>query len=154
MAREGKQKGERVMWGSVLLPSPAVQPKVEVQGNAARAEVAGISLLQSSWHCASLSPGCGLRSDGENLQREYILHLLTSATSKPPSLTSCADLPVDPRCRRPTVPSHATTCPRTSSTLPIFFPADGAQRWQAGILLLPLCLSCRLLPRKRLSVSM
>ena len=117
MVQEGKQKGKQVKWGSVLLHSPPVRPKVEVQGNAALAQVAGIRLLQNSRHCTSLSPGCDFCSDAENLQREYILHLLTSASSKPPSLTSCADLPVDPQHRRPTVPSHATICPLTSFSL-------------------------------------
>lgn len=116
-AEEGNQKGERVKWDSVLLCSPPVWPKVEVQGNAALAQVAGIRLLRSGQRCTSLSPGCDLCSDAENLQREYILHLITTAASKPPSLTTCADLPVNPQYRRPKVPSHATTGPLTSLSL-------------------------------------
>lgn len=76
------------MLGSVLLCSHPVQPKAEVQGHAVPAQGAGIRFLQSSQHCTSLSSGCDLCSDAENLQTEYFLHLLTSATSKLPSLTS------------------------------------------------------------------
>lgn len=57
MAREGKQKGERVTWGSALLCSPLVQPKVEVQGDAALAHVAGIKAVVTvpPFHLAAIS---------------------------------------------------------------------------------------------------
>lgn len=116
MVRGGKQKGEWVKQGSVLLRSPLVRPVVEVRGNAALPRVAGIRLLQSSRHCASLSPGCHLCSDAENLQREGILHLFPSAASRQPSLTPPADPPVNPQYRRPRGPSHATPCPLAASS--------------------------------------
>lgn len=117
MVREGKQKGEWTMSGSVLLCSPPVQPKAEVQGHAVPAQGAGNRFLQSSQHCTSLSSGCDLCSDAENLQTEYFLHLLTSATSKLPSLTSLCWLTSQSQCRRPMVSSCATTCAPTSFSL-------------------------------------
>lgn len=125
MVREGEQEGEWVKWGSVLLPSPLVRPVVEVRGKAALPQAAGIRLLQSSRHCTSLSPGCDLCSDAENPQRQCVLQLFTSAASRQPSLTSPADLPVNPQYRRPTGPSHATTCPLAS-----FSPQHCSRAWE------------------------
>lgn len=118
-----------------------------------------IAAEQSALHVPFtwLWPLFGCRKPARNIP-----HLLTSAASKPPSLVSCADLPVNPQCWRP---SHAAICPLTSFSLQhcsgaqemllqgttyfaIFFPTDTAQKWQAGISLFPLCLSSQFLLRR------
>lgn len=101
---------------------PADASSIESQSGSA----GQYSSSSSSWHQAAAKNWAlhipftwlGPLFRGRKPAGRIVLRLLSSITSELPSLHPCADLPVDPQCRRPVRPSHAaTTCPLTSFSL-------------------------------------